>query len=74
MEAHAEAALAEAALAEAALAAPVVAVLAEVRVREASEAVITIVRPTSTVPISVGDGDGVVLAVISAEAEVASAQ
>lgn len=62
------------ALAEAALAAHAAAVLAEVRVPEASEAVITIIRPTSTVPISVGDGDGAVLAVITAEAEVASVQ
>lgn len=64
---------AEVALAEAALAAPEAAVLAEVRVLEASVAVITtIIRPTSTVPISVGDG--VVLAVTTAEAADASAQ
>lgn len=66
---------AEVALAEAALAAPVAAALAEVRVPEASEAVITIIiRPTSTVPISVGVGDGVVLAVTTAVAADASAQ
>ena len=64
------------------MAAPAAVALAEVRVPaasgvvpvpEASEVRI-IIRPTSTVPISVGAGDGVVLAVTMAEAADVSAQ